>query len=138
MSIIIPLNDVVKIFKKYKCPFELVHTHSSYPMPIEEANLKMIQTLKKKFKVNVGYSGHEKTGYLVSLSAVLLGATSVERHVTIDRTMYGYDQAASLEPLGLKRLVRDIRMIDKIMGDGKKHIWPSEIPNMKKLRQKFV
>jgi N-acetylneuraminate synthase len=138
MSSMKDIEKAVKIFRKNDCPFELVHTHSSYPMPIEEANLKMIQTLKKKFKVNVGYSGHEKTGYLVSLTAVLLGATSIERHVTIDRTMYGYDQAASLEPIGLKRLVRDIRMIDKILGDGKKKVWPSEEPNIKKLRQKFV
>ncbi len=138
MSTMKDIEKAVKIFRKYNCPFELLHTHSSYPMPIKEANLKMIKTLKKKFKVSVGYSGHEKIGYLVSVTAVLLGSTSIERHVTIDRTLYGHDQAASLEPMGLKRLVRDIRMIEEILGDGKKRIWPSEISNIQKLRQKFV
>ena len=73
-------------------------------------------------------------GYLICVSAVLLGATSIERHITLDRSMYGSDQAASLEPQGLERLVRDIRTIDKIVGDGEKRVWPSEIPVMKKLR----
>lgn len=134
------MNDIakaVKIFRKFNCPFELMHSHSSYPMPLHEANLKVIQTLEKKFKCNVGYSGHESSGYLVSVVAVLLGATSIERHVTIDRTLYGHDQAASLEPLGLIRLVRDIRLIDTILGDGKKRVWTSELPNIKKLRQIF-
>ena len=82
----------------------------------------------------MGYSGHESMGYLICVSAVLLGATSIERHITLDRSMYGSDQAASLEPQGLERLVRDIRTIDKIIGDGEKRVWPSEIPVMKKLR----
>ena len=82
----------------------------------------------------MGYSGHESMGYLICVSAVLLGATSIERHITLDRSMYGSDQAASLEPQGLERLVRDIRTIDKIVGDGEKRVWPSEIPVMKKLR----
>ena len=93
-----------------------------------------IQTLKNEFDCSVGYSGHESMGYLICVSAVLLGATSIERHITLDRSMYGSDQAASLEPQGLERLVRDIRTIDKIIGDGEKRIWPSEIPVMKKLR----
>lgn len=138
MSTMKDIEKATKIFKQHKCPFELMHTHSSYPMPIEEANLKMIQTLKDKFKCNVGYSGHEKTAYLVSLTAVILGATSIERHVTIDRTMYGHDQAASLEPQGLTRMVRDIRSVDKIYGNGEKRIWKSEKPNMEKLRQVFI
>jgi N-acetylneuraminate synthase len=138
MSTMKDIENAVNIFKKYDCPFELMHTHSSYPMPLEEANLKMIQTLRNKFKCDVGYSGHEKTAYLVSLTAVILGATSIERHVTIDRTMYGHDQAASLEPQGLIRMVRDIRSFDKILGDGKKKIWESEKPNMEKLRQVFI
>jgi len=83
----------------------------------------------------VGYSGHEVGSYNVCLPAVILGATSIERHLTLDRTMYGSDQAASLEPEGIFRLVRDIRGIDKIMGDGKKRIWESEKPAMQKLRQ---
>ena len=138
MSTLKQIEDAVKIFKKYKCPFELMHTHSSYPMPVNEANLSLISILQKKFKCNVGYSGHEKAATAVSVPAVLLGATSLERHVTVDRTMYGYDQAASLEADGIKRLVRDVRVLEKIMGNGVKHVWPSEHPNIKKLRQKFV
>ena len=135
------LNDItkaVKIFRKHKCPFELMHSHSTYPMPPEEANLKLIPFLAKKFHCKVGYSGHEVAATNISIPAILLGATSIERHVTIDRTAFGHDQAASLEPKGLNQLVRDIRIIDKIMGDGKKRVWKSEIYNQKKLRQKFV
>jgi N-acetylneuraminate synthase len=137
MSTMKDIQNAVKIFRKYKCNFELMHCHSSYPMPHDEANLKMIPILKKKFKCKVGYSGHETSATNVSIPAVMLGASSIERHVTFNRTWYGYDQAASLEPQGLQRLVRDIRIIEKILGDGKKKIWPSEIPNKKKLRQVF-
>ena len=132
------IEKAVKIFRKEKCPFELLHTNSSYPMKNNEANLKLISTLAKKFKCNVGYSGHEKGASFVSTAAVIMGATTIERHITIDRTLYGHDQAASLEPEGMRRLVRDIRMIDEIMGDGVKRIWKSELPNMKKLRQIFT
>ena len=132
------IKNAVKIFKKYKCPFELMHCHSAYPMPMEEANLNMIPEFKKMFKCNVGYSGHETSATNISIPAVMLGATSLERHVTLNRAWYGNDQAASLEPDGLKRLVRDIRMIEKITGDGKKRIWKSELPAQKKLRQIFV
>ena len=138
MSTIDDVEKAVNIFKKYDCPFELMHTNSSYPSTLDEANLYVISELQKKFKCEVGYSGHEKSAYLVCVCAVMLGATSIERHVTIDRTLYGHDQAASLEPLGLRRLVRDIRTIDKILGNGKKRIWDSELETMKKLRQKFV
>jgi N-acetylneuraminate synthase len=135
------LNDIekaVKIFRKHKCSFELMHCHSAYPMPPEEANLKLIPFLAKKFRCKVGYSGHEAAATNVSIPAILLGAASIERHVTIDRTAFGHDQAASLEPKGLIQLVRDIRIVDKIMGDGKKRVWKSELNNKKKLRQKFV
>jgi N-acetylneuraminate synthase len=138
MSTLRNIENVVKIFRKNNCPFELMHSHSSYPMPYEEANLKLIPVLREKFKCNVGYSGHEVGATDVCIPAVMMGATSIERHVTIDRTFYGHDQAASLEPSGLIRLVRDIRIIDKLLGDGKKKIWPSEIPAQKKLRQIFV
>ena len=134
MSTMEQIHNAVKIFHENNCPFELQHSNSSYPMKPEEANLKCIQTLKNEFDCSVGYSGHESMGYLICVSAVLLGATSIERHITLDRSMYGSDQAASLEPQGLERLVRDIRTIDKIVGDGEKRIWPSEIPVMKKLR----
>jgi len=138
MSTMKEIEKAVKIFRKHKCKFELMHSHSSYPMKLDEANLKVIQTLQKKFKCNVGYSGHETSGYLVSVTAVLLGATSIERHITLDRTMYGSDQAASLESPGLFRLVSDIRSLDKILGDGEKRIWDSELPAMKKLREILV
>ena len=138
MSSMKQIADAVKIFRKYKCPFELMHSHSAYPMPLNEANLKIIQTLKSKFKCPVGYSGRETVGYLVCISAAMLGATSIERHITLDRSMYGSDHAASLEPSGLYRLVQDIRMLEKILGDGKKKIWDSELPAQKKLRQVFA
>ncbi|MBI1829469.1 MAG: N-acetylneuraminate synthase family protein [Thaumarchaeota archaeon] len=134
MSTIEQIRKAVDLFRKYDCPFELQHSNSSYPMNITEANLRCIPMLKKEFNCNVGYSGHEATGYLICVAAVVLGATSIERHITLDRSMYGSDQAASLEPLGLQRLVRDIREIDLILGDGVKKVWPSEIPVMKKLR----
>ncbi len=134
MSTIDEIRTAVDIFKKYDCPFELQHSNSSYPMKDDEANLKCIQTLKDEFGCNVGYSGHESSGYLISVCAGVLGATSIERHITLDRTMYGSDQAASLEPKGLERLVRDVRNIETVLGDGKKRIWESELPVMKKLR----
>ena len=135
MSTMKDIENAVRIFKKYNCPFELMHTHSAYPMPIEEANLRVIHTLKKKFKCNVGYSGHETSAYQLSIIAVTLGATSIERHITLNRAMYGSDQAASLEKAGLFRMVRDIRIIDKVLGDGKKRIWDSEFSTQKKLRE---
>jgi N-acetylneuraminate synthase len=135
MSEMKDIENAVKIFKKYKCPFELMHCNSAYPIADNEANLNLILTLKKKFKCKVGYSGHEIGATNVSVPAVMMGATSIERHVTVSRTYYGYDQSASLEKEGLRKLVRDIRILDKIMGDGKKKIWTSEKPNIKKLRQ---
>ena len=138
MSNMKDISYAVKLFKKYKCPFTLIHTHSSYPMPEQEANLKLIPTLKKKFLCEVGYSGHEAGSTNVSIPAVMMGATVIERHVTVDRTLYGHDQAASLEFEGIRKLVRDIRILEEIMGNGKKKIWKSEKENIKKLRQKFV
>ncbi len=134
MSTIDEIREAIQIFKKHNCPFELQHSNSTYPMKIEEANLRCIETLRKEFDCNVGYSGHEAIGYIVCVAAVMLDATSIERHITLDRSMHGSDQAASLEPMGWIRLVRDIRTIDKILGDGVKRVWPSEIPVMKKLR----
>ena len=133
MSTYNDIDKAVDIFKKAGCSFELMHTVSTYPMKEENANLNMIKTLRDKFQCNVGYSGHE-VGLAVSYAAAALGVTSLERHITLDRSMYGSDQAASLEPQGLERLVRDIRGIDQILGDGIKRVWPSEVPVMKKLR----
>ena len=134
MSTMDQIKQIVEIFRKKSCPFELMHSNSSYPMKLEEANLKCITTLKKEFDCDVGYSGHEVSSYVVCLAAVMLGATSIERHVTLDRSMYGSDQSASLEKPGLERLVRDIHRTDLILGDGIKRIWDSEKPVMKKLR----
>ena len=134
MSNMDQIKQIVEIFRKKSCPFELMHSNSSYPMKLEEANLKCITTLKKEFGCDVGYSGHESSSYIVCIIAVMLGATSIERHITLDRSMYGSDQPASLEKAGLDRLVRDIRRLDSILGDGIKRIWDSEIPVMKKLR----
>ena len=135
MSTMDEVRKAVEIFKKYDCPFELMHCNSAYPMDVSEANLLCIPALKKEFNCNVGYSGHEVAGYLVCVSAVLLGATSIERHMSLDRTLYGSDQVASLEPLGWVRLVRDIRKIKQILGDGKKRVWDSELPAKEKLRK---
>ena len=138
MSSLKQISEAVKIFRKHKCPFELMHSHSSYPMSEDEANLLVIPFLMKKFRCKVGYSGHETGAYTICLPAVTLGASSIERHITLDRTMYGSDQAASLEESGLRRLVRDIRMLNKALGDGKKRIWKSELSAQKKLRQKLA
>ena len=134
MSTLEEIRNAVKIFKEHDCPFELQHSVSTYPMKEQDANLKCIQTLKKEFGCNVGYSGHESSGYLISVIAVTLGATSIERHLTLDRAMYGSDQSASLEVHGLVRLVKDIRLIESILGDGVKRVLESEIPIIKKLR----
>ncbi len=128
------IETAVKIFKKKNCPFELMHCVSTYPMRYTDANLKTILTLKKKFDCNVGYSGHE-TGLVVSYAAASLGISSIERHITLDRTMYGSDQAASLGPAGLKRLVPEVRRIQIALGDGVKRVLEEEIPIAKKLRE---
>ena len=107
-------------------------------MKEEEANLNCITTLQKEFKCDVGYSGHETVGYLICVCAIMLGARSIERHITLTHLMYGSDQAASLAPVGLNRMVRDIRLVEKVLGDGKKRIWDSEIPVMKNLRENLV
>lgn len=112
----------------------LCHTTSAYPCKPEELNLRMIQTLEKKFKCPVGYSGHE-VGLQVTYAAVAMGACMVERHITLDRAMWGTDQAASVEPQGLIRLVRDIRVIEKALGTGEKKVYESEKPIRAKLRR---
>jgi N-acetylneuraminate synthase len=112
----------------------LAHSTSTYPCPPEELNLRMIHTLQQEFDCPIGYSGHE-VGLQTTLAAVALGATFIERHITLDRAMWGSDHSASIEPVGLIRLVRDIRVIEKAMGDGVKKIYDSEISIMKKLRK---
>jgi N-acetylneuraminate synthase len=116
----------------------LLHATSTYPLPAHEANLRMIGVLRERFAgVPVGYSGHE-TGLQISLAAVALGAVMVERHITLDRAMWGSDHAASLEPQGLEHLVRDIRVIEEAMGDGIKRVFPGEEAPLAKLRRVVV
>jgi len=113
----------------------VLHATSTYPLPAGEANLRMIPSLQARYAgVPVGYSGHE-TGLQISLAAVALGAVAVERHITLDRAMWGSDHAASLEPQGLEHLVRDIRVIEEAMGDGVKRIFPGEEAPLAKLRR---
>lgn len=133
MSTYNEIDAAVEIFKKNKCPFELLHCNSTYPMKNEDANLSLIPVLRERYGVKVGYSGHE-TGRIVSTTAVALGATSIERHITLDRTMYGSDQAASLEAENFQRLIKDIRVIEKALGNGEKVLSKAEADVRKKLR----
>ncbi|NLT53084.1 MAG: N-acetylneuraminate synthase [Actinomycetales bacterium] len=112
----------------------ILHATSTYPMPPEEANLRTIPLLQRRYGVPVGYSGHER-GLQISLAAVTLGAAAVERHITLDRTMWGSDHAASLEPGGLEHLVRDIRVIEEALGDGVKRVFPGELEPRQRLRR---
>lgn len=112
----------------------LLHCTSTYPSKVEELNINVIPWLKERFNCPIGYSGHE-TGVFQSTMAVLRGACVVERHITLDRAMWGSDQAASLEPNGLNRMVRNIRLIPLSLGDGKKKVYDSELPILKKLRK---
>ena len=136
MSTIEQIDHAVAIFRKYECPFELMHCVSTYPMDDEDANLNRIKTLRDHYHCNVGYSGHE-VGLAVSYAAAALGITSLERHITLDRAMYGSDQAASLEPVGLRSLVGAVRKIKKAMGDGIIRVLDKEVPISKKLRAHF-
>lgn len=133
MSTYEEIDHVVAIFREMKCPFELMHCNSTYPMNPEDANLKLIAALRKRYEVNVGYSGHEIDS-LVSCSAAALGATSIERHITLDRTMYGSDQRASIEPDELISLVQSIRTIEGMLGTGEKILGEAELEVRRKLR----
>lgn len=118
MSTISDIELAVNIFKKNNCPFELMHSVSTYPMAVEDANLLTINSLKRYFNCKVGYSGHED-GVAVSLAAVSLGISSLERHITLSRSMYGSDQAASLEPRGMRELVSSLKIIIRAFGEEK-------------------
>jgi N-acetylneuraminate synthase len=126
------ITTAVNIFKKYKCNYELMHCVSLYPCPEEKLNLQMIQTLRKKYKCKVGYSGHEPS-VSPSFFAYMLGATSIERHITLDRSMWGTDQAASLSPDGMKMFGSIFNKVEKIFGDGVKRLSVEE----KAMLQKF-
>ena len=130
-------NDIQKavdIFRNENCPFELMHTVSTYPMKVEDANLRVINTLRDKYNCDVGYSGHE-VGLAVSYAASAMGITSLERHITLDRTMYGSDQPASVEPRGFITLTSKIKDIESSMGDGIKVILDQEVSIANNLRQ---
>ena len=128
------ISNAVEIFRKNNCSFELMHCVSTYPMKAEDANLLTINALKNKYKCNVGYSGHEN-GVAVSLAAFMLGISSLERHITIDRTMYGSDQAASLEPKGMKNLTDSIDKMHVALGSEMLgNILEEEMSIAKKLR----
>ena len=132
MSTIEQIDKAVETLSKDN--LSLMHATSTYPLPPEEANIRMITTLKERYGVPVGYSGHE-TGLQISIAAVALGAVSVERHITMDRAMWGSDHGASLEPKGFVSLVRDIRILEQAMGDGVKRIYPGELAPLSKLRR---
>ena len=127
------IEKAVKIFRDAKCSFELMHTVSTYPMKDEDANLNCIPMLRERFGCDVGYSGHE-VGLAISYGAAALGITSLERHITLDRAMYGSDQSASVEPSGLRQLVAVVKKIERGLGDGKKRFLEQEVPIAIKLR----
>tara|TARA_B100001093_G_scaffold3452_1_gene3555 strand:+ start:304 stop:1149 length:846 start_codon:yes stop_codon:yes gene_type:complete len=131
------LNDIkkaVNIFRDSNCPFELMHCVSTYPMKDNDANLRTIVTLREMFNCDVGYSGHE-SGLAISYAAAAIGISSLERHITLDRAMYGSDQAASLAPLGLKKIVSEVKKIERALGDGVKKFIEDEKKIAKKLRE---
>jgi N-acetylneuraminate synthase len=134
MSGIKEIKFAVDIFNEANCPFELMHCRSTYPMNDHQANLNAINSLRDEFKCAVGYSGHE-SGLAISYAAAALGITSLERHITIDRSMYGSDQAASLEMVGFSQLVGAVRKIESAMGNGGIDILEEEINVAKNLRQ---
>ena len=134
MSKIEDINNVVDIFRNAGCPFELMHCVSTYPMDEKNANLNCINTLREKFDCDVGYSGHEP-GLAVSYAAAAMGISSLERHITLNRSMYGSDQAASIEPSGLRQLVGAVRKIALAMGDGDIKLLDEEVPIAQNLRQ---
>lgn len=127
------IDHAVEIFRRYDCPFALMHCNSTYPMAEEDANLRLIPILKARYGCEVGYSGHE-LGTQVSTLAVAAGATSIERHITLDRTMYGSDQKASLQPEDLRELVANIRRAEVILGSGERVLSEAEAAVKAKLR----
>lgn len=133
MSTIEEIRTAVNIFKKHDCSFELMHCNSTYPMKNKDANLAVIDTLRKEFNCNVGYSGHE-TGRVISVAATALGATSIERHITLDRAMYGSDQAASINVFDFYLLVSDIKTVIEGLGSPEKRVMDTEVPIKAKLR----
>ena len=127
------IDRAVEVFRSKDTPFTLMHCVATYPMPDEEANLAAMLRMRERYECPVGYSSHE-VGLICSVTAAALGATAIERHITLDRAMYGSDQAASLERPGLQRMLRDIRLLPQIMGGGDKRVTEEEAPVAAKLR----
>jgi len=132
MSTLDQIDHAVDVLGKHD--LVLLHSCSTYPAQYPELNLRVIPALRERYEVLIGYSGHE-TGIASSVAAAVLGACIVERHVTLDRSLWGSDHAASLEPNGIMRVIRDIRLVEAAMGDGVKTVLPSEVPVMQKLRR---
>ncbi|MEY4347951.1 MAG: hypothetical protein RIS43_370 [Actinomycetota bacterium] len=132
MSTLEQIDKAVEVLGKDR--LHIMHATSTYPLPAEEANLRTIHTLRDRYGVSVGYSGHEP-GLQISIAAAALGATSIERHITLDRTMWGSDHAASLEPKGFAQLIRDVRIVETALGDGVKRVFPGELAPLSKLRR---
>ena len=128
------ITKAVEVFRSANCPFTLMHCVSTYPMVDEDANLNAIKTLREKYNCDVGYSGHE-VGLAVSYGAAALGITALERHITLDRAMYGSDQASSVEPSGFRALVGTVRKIQEAMGNGELGYIEKEISIAENLRQ---
>ena len=134
MSTLAEIDEVVALFRRADCPFELMHANSTYPMPEDQANLRCIPMLRERYGCEVGWSGHETCLTKVAVAAVALGATSIERHITLDRAMYGSDQSASIETHHLRDFVETVRAVPAILGTGVKDVTESEWPARKKLR----
>lgn len=134
MATLEEIDEVVNLFKRANCPIELMHCNSTYPMKEEDANLLCIPMLKSRYDCDVGYSGHESSLLKVCTTAVALGATSLERHITLNRAMYGSDQAASIETAALRNFVETVRKIPFILGNGTKEISSNEMTVRNKLR----
>jgi N-acetylneuraminate synthase len=133
MSNLDEIDRAVEILREEQAEFAMLHCNSTYPAPLEELNLKCIQTLKERYNCEVGYSGHEfRIG--TTVASVYLGATILERHITLDRTMWGSDHLASVEPQGLIKLVKGVRELETALGDGVKVVTEGELPVRKKLR----
>jgi len=132
------IDAVVELFHRAACPFELMHCNSTYPLPEDQANLRCIPMLRERYGVPVGWSGHETCLTKVCVAAVALGATSIERHITLDRAMYGSDQSASIETHHLRDFVETVRAVPAILGSGIKEITESEWPVRKKLRVEIL
>jgi N-acetylneuraminate synthase len=136
MSELKEIHRAVQLFNYYDCPIELMHCNSTYPMKLEDANLKVIEFLRERYNfidINVGWSDHSN-GRITPLAAVALGATSIEVHITLDRNMYGSDQSSSLEIPELIMLVKDIRNVEKALGTGEKTLSDAEMKIRQKLR----